>query len=225
MTFVLWNGQAGKEQHVGHSKADKTDSHERILEVAARRFRERGFDGVGLAELMEEAGLTMGGFYKHFASRDALLAAATARAFDSADRRMAKVMPDARQARLEAFLDAYLGPSHRDNPGNGCVVATLAMDAARNPAAREVFATHFYDIADQMAALLSLSGKGRRATGAAVIAAMAGAVAVARAVDDRELSDAILDAARKLIISAVSTDARKAAAKVKIRPDVRRRGS
>jgi TetR/AcrR family transcriptional repressor of nem operon len=210
---------------MGHSKVDKADSHERILDVAARRFRERGFNGVGLAELMDEAGLTIGGFYKHFASRDVLVAEATARAFNSVNQRLAKVMPDAPHARFEAFLDAYLAASHRDDPGSGCVVATLAMDAARNPAAREVFAAHFHDIADQMAALLSLSGKDGRARGAAVIAAMAGAVAVARAVDDRKLSDEILDAARRLIISAVSTDAKKATAKVKSHPDVRRRGS
>lgn len=194
---------------MGHSKVDKAESHKRILDVAARRFRERGFDGVGLADLMEEAGLTLGGFYKHFPSRDALVAEATAHAFNSVDRRLAKAMPDVPQARFEAFLDAYLAASHRDDVGNGCVVATLAMDAARHPAAREVFGVNFRDKADKVAALLSWSGEDGRARGGAVIAAMAGAVAVARAVDDEQLSDAILAAARKLIAAAVSADVRK----------------
>src|SRR5580658_3803342 len=107
---------------VGHSKAAKSSSHDRILDVAARRFRERGFDGVGLAELMAEAGLTHGGFYKHFASRDALVAEATARAFESVDRKFATQPPDAARARLAAFLDAYLAPAHRDDPGDGCAI-------------------------------------------------------------------------------------------------------
>jgi TetR/AcrR family transcriptional repressor of nem operon len=200
---------------VGHSKVDKAESHKRILDVAARRFRERGFDAVGLAELMEEAGLTLGGFYKHFPSRDALVAEATAHAFNSVERRLAKAMPEVPQARFGAFLDAYLAASHRDDAGNGCAVATLAMDAARYPAAREVFGANFRDIADKVAALLSLSGEDGRARGGAVMAAMAGAVAVARAVDDEQLSDAILAAARKLIAAAVSVDVRKTSAKTK----------
>lgn len=200
---------------MGHSKLEKAESHERILDIAARRFRERGIDGVGLAELMDEAGLTLGGFYRHFPSRDVLVAEATERAFDSVNRRLAKARPDAPDARFEAFLEAYLTASHRDEPGNGCVVATLAMDAARHRAAREVFGANFRDIADKVAALLSLPGENGRARGAAVIAAMAGVVAVARAVEDKKLSDAMLGAARKLIASAVSADVPKATAKIR----------
>src|SRR5580658_4827596 len=101
---------------VGHSKAAKSSSHDRILEVAARRFRERGFDGVGLAELMAEAGLTLGGFYRHFPSRDALIGEATERAFANVDRQVAAAIPDGSPERFARFLDCYLTMSHRDEP-------------------------------------------------------------------------------------------------------------
>ena len=185
---------------MGHSKAAKTTSHDRILDVAAHRFRERGFDGVGVAELMKEAGLTHGGFYKHFASRDALVAEATTRAFESVDQRFAARTRDDSRSRLESFLDAYLAATHRDDPGDGCAIATLAIDVARHPPARETFAAHFSEVADRVAGLLSCEKDWAR--GAAVICALAGAISVARAIDDRRQSDAILEAMHRLILAA-----------------------
>src|ERR1700681_217909 len=99
---------------MGHSKADKDESHDRIVQVAAARFRETGVDGVGVADLMKEAGLTHGGFYRHFASRDELVAEAIEQAL-----RDGGVAVDAlaklEHAPLATLVDAYLSAVHRDN--------------------------------------------------------------------------------------------------------------
>ena len=148
-----------------------------------------------------------GGFYKHFSSRDALVAEATTRAFESVDRKFVSQIPDASRSRLEAFLDAYLATAHRDDPGDGCAIATLATDAARHPAAREAFGTHFTEIADRVAGILPKTGEEDWADGAAVICALAGAVAVARALDAPPPSDQIHAGMRRLILAAAQAGA------------------
>jgi TetR/AcrR family transcriptional regulator, transcriptional repressor for nem operon len=197
MTFLLQI--VNRKNAMGHSRNDKAASHERILGAAARRFRERGYDGVGLAELMSDAGLTLGGFYKHFASRDRLVAEATQRAFTEASARLRHEMASAHGAPLSALLDVYLSPAHRDEAGGGCPVAALAADAARTPAAHKIFSVAVRSYAEWVGSVLEGPECEKRARGAAVICAMAGAVAVARALDDREFSDEILRAVRRLI--------------------------
>jgi TetR/AcrR family transcriptional regulator, transcriptional repressor for nem operon len=187
---------------MGHSQQEKAASHERILEVAARRFRERGFDGVGLAALMDDAGLTLGGFYKHFASRDEFVAEAMSHALKNTAVWLREAVPAGSQAPLARLLDAYLTPEHRDDKGGGCPVAALAVDASRTKAASENFNAGFRSFADWVGGMTDGPEDERRARGAAVVCAMAGAVAIARAIDDPKLSDQILEATRQLIQNA-----------------------
>src|SRR5215468_410828 len=124
----------GKKARMGHSQAAKAKSHEKIVRTAARRLREEGLAGVGVADLMTAAGLTVGGFYKHFDSRDELVAEALASIDSAWERTVAegksKAQPDARIfARL---IDAYLSEEHRDAPGAGCAFAAVAGDIARS---------------------------------------------------------------------------------------------
>ena len=184
---------------MGHSQQDKAASHERILDVAARQFRKRGFDGVGLAALMDKAGLTLGGFYKHFTSRDQLVAEAMSHALKNGRVWLQDKVPPDGSAPLGRLLNAYLTPEHRDNAGNGCAVAALAVDAARTPAASADFNAGFRGFADWVGGMLDGPEDEKRARGGAVICAMAGAIAIARAVDDPRLSDDILKATRRLI--------------------------
>src|SRR5882762_5795334 len=150
MTIVIhrWNDdehnprcQAQKPEifRMGDSQADKDDSHDRIVRVAAARFREAGVDGIGVADLMKDAGLTHGGFYRHFASRDELVAEAIERALHDGGR-VVDALANSNQAALAALVDAYLSAAHRDDLATSCAVTTLAGDVARsNDRARSAY--------------------------------------------------------------------------------------
>src|ERR1700704_1018517 len=114
---------------MGHSKADKDESHDRIVQVAAAGFREIGVDGIGVADLMKEAGLTHGGFYRHFSSRDDLVAEAIERALRDGSQGAFDAVAKSKlpkQALLFALVDWYLSIGHRDGRATGCAVAALA---------------------------------------------------------------------------------------------------
>jgi TetR/AcrR family transcriptional regulator, transcriptional repressor for nem operon len=175
---------------VGSSQADKAASHERIVNAAARRIRSHGVEGVSVAELMREAGLTHGGFYRHFDSREDLIAEAVAAALAHGSRR-AEAAARHGPAVLGAAIDAYLSPLHRDKPETGCAVAALPADIARgNPRARAAYTAQVRRYLDLYAALTPDGSPGDPYL---IVAALAGAIALARAVDDPALSDAILD--------------------------------
>ena len=124
---------------MGHSRANKRQHHEQIVGVAASRFREDGIDRVGVADLMHDAGLTHGGFYRHFESRDELVAEAVERALHDGGQAMAAVAESPTDP-LAAVIDAYLSTTHRDNLASSCAVTTLAADVARsNPRARAAY--------------------------------------------------------------------------------------
>jgi TetR/AcrR family transcriptional repressor of nem operon len=110
---------------VGHSKRDKQTTHERIVSVAAKRFRERGLEGIGVADVMKEAGVTVGGFYKHFGSRDELVVEALATAFKDVD------VWEEHTSDMEQLLQNYLTEAHRDAPGTGCAMGALLGDMTR----------------------------------------------------------------------------------------------
>ena len=185
---------------MGHSQAEKLSSHERILDAAADRFRARGFDGVSIADLMAEIGLTHGGFYKHFPSRDQLVAEAMERAFRKSGERSAQ-RPQDQRADLDAFLDAYLSTDHLEDTTGGCPVAALAADAARTAAARPVFARHFQSYARWIGEKLEGPPRERLARGKAIACAVAGAVAVARTAGSKAEARAILQAVRQMIVA------------------------
>src|SRR5258706_5322417 len=125
---------------MGASKADKQKSRERIVRTAAARFRERGVDGIGVADLMKEAGLTHGGFYGHFGSREELVAEAVECALRDGGRALSAIAEaeGSPAAVLGALVDAYLSLAHRDGLATSCAVATMANDVARSsPRARK----------------------------------------------------------------------------------------
>jgi TetR/AcrR family transcriptional repressor of nem operon len=115
---------------MGHSQADKTESHGRIVKVAATRFREAGVDGVGVADLMKAAGLTHGGFYRHFASRDELVAEAIERALDDGSAAVSTIA-NRKHAALPALIDAYLSVAHRDG-----LATSWSLDGGRSAPTR-----------------------------------------------------------------------------------------
>ena len=113
------------------SREQAAQNRERIVEAAAQLFRERGFDGIGVADLMKEAGLTHGGFYGHFSSKEDLIAEASARALTRSLAVWSKLADRASGDPLSAVAGAYLTSRHRDNPGAGCLLAALGPDVSR----------------------------------------------------------------------------------------------
>jgi len=105
---------------MGHSRAEKAKTHKHIVSIASKKFREEDLAGVGIAELMKEAGLTVGGFYKHFDSRDDLVAEAVSCAFGGWQRRVDAAKSGGPSVSLAKLIDDYLNEAHRDNPGSGC---------------------------------------------------------------------------------------------------------
>lgn len=157
----------------------------RILDAAGRLFREKGFDAVSVAEVMKAAGLTHGGFYGHFESKDDLIAQAIAHIFSAGLQG-----PDD----LESYLDAYLSPLHRDSIAKGCPTAALIADVRRQtPAARLAMTAGFRSQIDRIASAITetQSPHARRAAIGAW-ASLVGALVLARTIDDPVLSDEIL---------------------------------
>jgi len=186
------------------SREEAAASRERILDAGARLFRERGFDGIGVADLMREAGLTHGAFYGHFASKEDLMAKACERALaTSAAKWEALRARDGREA-LAAMADSYLCTRHRDNPGAGCIVAAVGEEAARHgPPVRRAFTQGVRSLLDILARVMpGRTRVGRRDQALATFASMVGAIVLARAVDDPELSGQILKAVRESIEAA-----------------------
>ena len=117
-----------------YSPEHKAQNHENILSVAARSFRERGGDSSGIGTVMNKVGLTKGGFYRHFKSKDDLFVEAVARALDEMARGMLEVAQSAAEGQaLRAIIERYLSPRHADSPGMGCVLAALGPEFARKP--------------------------------------------------------------------------------------------
>lgn len=180
---------------MGTSQADKAASHQRIVAAAAARFRLDGLDGVGVADLMHEAGLTHGGFYRHFEDREQLVAEAVDCALaQGSDQALAVTRVGGRRA-LHAFIDAYLSPAHRDGVETGCAVAGLAADVARrDDSTREAYSRQVLQYVDVLVGLLPPDadpGEARRRANV-VLAAAVGGLSMARAVADRDVSGEIL---------------------------------
>ncbi|MGD9905206.1 MAG: TetR/AcrR family transcriptional regulator [Vicinamibacterales bacterium] len=193
------------------SKAVAAAHHQAIEDAASRLFRQRGLRGVSVAEVMAEVGLTHGGFYAHYPSKDDLAAAACAAAFAHADekwrRRVATAGPAG--AGRRAIAEGYLKPAGADPASVACPTATLVTDVAREPAAHPIHAAYRDGVRRQIAVLAAL-GDGDdpardRATACVQLATMLGALLLARATRGDALSSEILDAARAHL-AAASTD-------------------
>jgi TetR/AcrR family transcriptional repressor of nem operon len=184
---------------MGHSKAEKEKSHQRIVKTAAARFRERGVDGIGLADLMKEAELTHGGFYGHFDSRQELVAEAIECALRDGGEAVTSVAGGSHPpaATLRLLVDAYLSVAHRDGLATSCAVATMANDVARsNARARSAYTKQVGIYLELLAKLIATdTRKSRRAKAIAALATLVGAVSMARAVNDEKLSRELLKSA------------------------------
>lgn len=164
--------------------------HDRIVKEASRLFRERGFENVSVGEVMKAAGLTHGAFYAHFRSKQELQQAAIAYGQELSAGRV-RSHGGTKKGR-QTYADRYLSPRHRDNPGDGCTMAALAQEVARStPELRAAFERGLEEI-------LSASGADRKEA-IFQAAALVGAVALARAVQDDQLSDEILKSVRQKI--------------------------
>ena len=178
------------------SRAQAEENRERVITVASRLFREHGFDGIGLKDLMKGAGLTQGGFYKQFASKDDLAALASRRALESATRRWSDAAADTSDP-LEAIMAFYLSKDHRGEKAEGCPLVALGSDAARQSAeVRRPFEDgirgHF-EVLDELMGHADSSGPSEKAM--AILSMMVGAVTLSRIIEDERLSESVLDAA------------------------------
>jgi TetR/AcrR family transcriptional repressor of nem operon len=187
------------------SREKFAQSRNRILEAAATLFREKGFDGVGLADIMKAAGLTHGGFYGHFGSKEDLEAQALSLAMAQSLTNWSQAVDSAAARPLAALAGQYLTPYYRDNRGEGCPIAALGCDAAREG---ECVRGALTAGLEPVLALLSNVVPGRskaqrRRKAIAALAEMVGAMILARAVNDPALSNEIL-AATLLNVSEVS---------------------
>lgn len=176
------------------SRVEAAQNRERIIEVAAKLFRERGFDGIGVADLMKSAGMTHGGFYGHFASKEDLMVQACARALEGSLEALHQVAERGDENALSAVASAYLSPAHRDRPGEGCVLAALGAEAARQGSpVRSAFTRGVRSALDMLTRLMPGKSKRiKRERALATYASMIGALVLARAVDDPELSEEVL---------------------------------
>jgi TetR/AcrR family transcriptional repressor of nem operon len=168
-------------------------NREKILEVAGTLFRERGYDGIGVVDIMKRAGLTHGGFYGHFASKDGLAAEITSHVLGR--ERWLERLTGSPNPSLSDVVRKYLTPRHRDDAGHGCLLAALGADVARQPrSVRHAFTEGLRGRLDALAHVLPGRAAARRRKALATMAGLVGALVLSRAVDDPELSNEILDA-------------------------------
>ena len=178
----------------------KEATHERIVEAAARAIRRSGYGGTGVADIMKDAGLTHGGFYAHFASREAMLAEAADRAGAEGVAALARVAAAAPpQQALQALLRAYLSKAHVEGVETGCAVAALGSEMPRQaPEVRRAATRRIKEMIDLVARQSPDWGQpGAHEHALVTVATMVGALVLARAVDDPRLSDALREAALK----------------------------
>jgi TetR/AcrR family transcriptional regulator, transcriptional repressor for nem operon len=178
------------------SREQAIQNRKRIVEAAAQLFRERGFAGIGVADLMKEAGLTHGGFYGHFSSKEDLIAETSAHALMQSLALWGKLAERAPDDPLSAIAGVYLTSRHRDDPGTGCLLAALGPDVSRQgQAVRHAVTDHVRSAFELLAKLVRGKSKAaRRQKAISTYATLVGAMVMARAVEDRALSQEILDA-------------------------------
>jgi len=188
----------GAPDNTAEARTKGEATRDLILTAAARAIRERGPGGVSVVEVMREAGLTHGGFYAHFASKEALVAAAIQRMFARGrEKFLARIGDRAGPEALKYWIDSYVSRDHRDNPGTGCAVAALASDMPRlDASARDAYDAGLRGLTERIARHLPATAEQPDQAACSLLAEMAGAVALARAVSDPTLSDRLLKTSR-----------------------------
>lgn len=178
------------------SREKALENREQVIETAARLLRERGFDGIGVADIMKAAGLTHGGFYRNFASKDDLVAKACERAIADTIALLRDGLAEHPPDPFRTLIEHYLSSAHRDDPGSGCILPALAADAARrdDPALRAIFVKAIQFYLDQIAALSSASPDAAGRHPAAILSEMVGAVILSRVIADTPLAETLIAA-------------------------------
>jgi TetR/AcrR family transcriptional repressor of nem operon len=185
-----------------YSTDHKEKTHAAIVDAAAERIRSGGFDALGVASIMAEAGLTHGGFYAHFSSRDALLAAAVTRLFEKACETVGRFEEKYGETGLEKYIDFYLSPRHRDDCENGCPIPALAGDAQRAaPQVKAAFEAGLDALAERLGQMMppSKASAGGKKAALALYGEMVGVLSVSRTIGDAKQSSELLAAKRKAI--------------------------
>ncbi|MDA9430824.1 TetR/AcrR family transcriptional regulator [Bradyrhizobium sp. CCBAU 51627] len=199
-----------------YSPEHKQETHDRIVRKASVRLREKGAHGIGVADLMKEAGLTHGGFYAHFDSREALVIEAFAYAMDRSMEHWRKqsdqVAPEKQFAQI---VETYLSALHRDNPGHGCSIPALGAEIAReSPKTRKAFAGKLDEMIEMLTDFIpNMPRKAARKQAIATLAIMAGTMLLARIAGSSELSDEVLKAGRDSALEPAKRQPKVAAAK------------
>ena len=195
-----------------YSREHKLETHARIVRKASVRLREKGAHGIGVADLMKEAGLTHGGFYAHFDSREALVIEAFTHAMDRSTERWRKLTEQTPpEKRLAVIVNSYLTPLHRDDPGHGCAVPALGAEIARESAkTRRVFAGGLAQMIDMIAAQIpDVPRKAARKQAMAALATMMGTLVMARIAGSGDFSNEILGAGRDAVLGRAKSPAAK----------------
>jgi TetR/AcrR family transcriptional repressor of nem operon len=205
-----------------YSKEHKFQTHARIVKKASVKLREKGAHGIGVADLMKDAGLTHGGFYAHFDSRDALVIEAFTHAMDRSTAKWRKLSDETPvEKRLSKIVNTYLAPVHRDDPGQGCAVPALAAEIARESAkTRRVFSRRMEQMIDMLADQFhGVPRKAARQQAMAALATMMGSLVMARVAGTSEFSDEILKSGRDAVLGRASPAKKKPAKKRPLLPE------
>lgn len=185
---------------MGYSQAEKAQSREKIVAAAAKQIREGGLDSLSIGELMRSVNLTHGGFYGHFASRSALIAAALERALEDGETASLATSAGKGRRSLKSVANSYLSPVHRDHAAEGCAVSALGADVARaDEEVRAIMQARLTRFFEETAALLG-EGEAARADALKTWCLMTGALSLARVFKGQALSDEILKTARAAIL-------------------------
>jgi TetR/AcrR family transcriptional repressor of nem operon len=177
---------------MGHSQAEKAATRARVLQLASRKVRTEGVTRPGVAELMKEAGLTHGGFYKHFASRDDLITQAAAVALAEGTAKMQRSARKNEQDPRAGLIDAYLARHHRDTPDTGCALVSLGASAGRGDQGfKEAYEKQVRTYLELIEGLDD--SEDARAEAMLTLSALVGAMLMSRAVTDQDFSDELLE--------------------------------
>jgi TetR/AcrR family transcriptional repressor of nem operon len=182
-----------------YADTHKDETHRALLKAAAAQLREKGPDRLSVASVMKSAGLTHGGFYAHFKSKDALLTEALADTFARSRERVRRLLDGLPpKAALATYVDFYVSPEHRDHPSSGCPLTALNSDMPRQTKKfRAAFESGVKEIAHAMADRMDAAGVAdAERLAPSLLSAMAGAVALSRSISDKSLSDELLASAR-----------------------------
>ena len=181
-----------------YGKEHKEETHRKVVEAASRRFRKDGIEATGVVDLMADVGLTHGGFYAHFSSKETLvkeaLGAASSKSRERLQREIDKAREEGRDP-LESIVRSYLTALHRDRPDRGCCVAALGSEIARHPRkTREAFTEGLDRTLEIIASALPAAVAQRKEKACAIFSTMIGSLQLSRAISDPAMSQAVIDA-------------------------------